>query len=134
MTHALGSGAEATLVVRRNGAPARTLTARVEPPPAQPAADSVTVTGRNPLAGATVINLSPAAALAEFRRWNPWFGDLPDAELGPALAVGKPAECRERIVALADRLGLEMPVLDLSGLDFASARETLEALPAGDIR
>jgi S1-C subfamily serine protease len=60
---ALGPGAEASLVVRRNGAPARTLAARVEPPPSQPAADSLTVTGRNPLAGATVINLSPAAAL-----------------------------------------------------------------------
>ncbi len=60
---ALAPGAEASLVVRRNGAPARTLTARLEPPPAQPAADSLTVTGRNPLAGATVINLSPAAAL-----------------------------------------------------------------------
>ena len=60
---ALGSGAEATLVIRRNGAAPRTLLARVEPPPAQPAADSVTVAGRNPLAGATVINLSPAAAL-----------------------------------------------------------------------
>ncbi|HEY2481349.1 MAG TPA: PDZ domain-containing protein, partial [Caulobacteraceae bacterium] len=60
---ALSPGAEASLVIRRNGAPARTLSARVEAPPAQPAASSVTVTGRNPLAGATVINLSPAAAL-----------------------------------------------------------------------
>jgi len=60
---ALGAGAEASLVVRRNGAAPRTLTARVESPPAQPPADSLTVTGRNPLAGATVINLSPAAAI-----------------------------------------------------------------------
>ena len=76
-----------------------------------------------------------ATALAEFRRWNPWFRDLSDAELAPALVVGKPAECRERI-AVAGRASsaLEMPVLDLSGLDADRAREALEALPAGDIR
>jgi hypothetical protein len=48
--------------------------------------------------------------------------------------VGKPAECRERIAALAAELDLEMPVLDLSGLDAQRAREALEALPAGEIR
>ena len=56
-------GAGASLIVRRNGAPARTLEARVEPAPATPAPDSLTVSGRNPFAGATVINFSPAAAL-----------------------------------------------------------------------
>ena len=60
---ALGPGAEARVVVRRNGAAARTLPIRVEAPPSQPAAEPLAVTGRNPMAGATVINLSPAAAL-----------------------------------------------------------------------
>ena len=78
--------------------------------------------------------LSAASALAEFRRWNPWFRDLSDAELSAGLVVGKPAECRERIAALAAQLDLEMPVLDLSGLDAARARGVLEALPAGEIR
>ena len=78
--------------------------------------------------------LSRSAALAEFRRWNPWFRDLPDTDLAPAIAVGKPAECRERIAMLAAELDLEMPVLDLSGLDPARAREALEVFPAGDIR
>jgi S1-C subfamily serine protease len=50
-------------VIRRNGAPARTITARVEAPPAQPAPETLVVTGRNPIAGATLINLSPAVAL-----------------------------------------------------------------------
>jgi S1-C subfamily serine protease len=59
----LTPGVDAALVVRRNGRPANTLQARVEPPPAQPPADSLTVTGRNPFSGATVINFSPAAAL-----------------------------------------------------------------------
>ncbi|MGH7023418.1 MAG: Do family serine endopeptidase [Caulobacteraceae bacterium] len=56
-------GAEAALLVRRNGGAARTLEARVEAPPELPAPDTLAVTGRNPLAGATVVNLSPAAAI-----------------------------------------------------------------------
>ena len=78
--------------------------------------------------------LSGAEALAGFRRWNPWYADLADAELEGALVVGSPAECRERVVAASRQLGLEMPVLDLSGLEAGAAREVLEALPAGDFR
>ena len=78
--------------------------------------------------------LSGSQALAEFRRWNPWFGGVLDAELAPALVIGKPDECGERIAALAAQLDLEMPVVDLSGLDAARAREVLEALPAGELR
>jgi len=51
-----------TLAVRRNGAPARVVEATIETPPAQPPADERTLAGVNPLAGATVANLSPAAA------------------------------------------------------------------------
>jgi len=78
--------------------------------------------------------LSTAEVLAEFRRWNPWFASLPDAEIAPNLAVGTPAECRERIEACVRAFDLEMPVLDLSGLDAEAARATLESLPAGKIR
>jgi Do/DeqQ family serine protease len=60
---AMKPGEGAQLVVRRNGAPAKTLEAQVESPPNQPAAEPLTVTGRNPFAGATVVNLSPAAAI-----------------------------------------------------------------------
>lgn len=78
---------------------------------------------------------TPAAeALEEFRRLNPWFGGLPDGEVLSALVVGEPAVCIERIGELARALELEMPVLDLSGLDAGEARETLEALPAGRFR
>jgi Do/DeqQ family serine protease len=38
------------------------VSARVEPPPATPAKDEQTLTGRNPLTGLTVVNLSPAVA------------------------------------------------------------------------
>jgi Do/DeqQ family serine protease len=60
---AMKPGHGAQLVVRRNGAPAKTVEARVDTPPGLPAAEPLTVTGRNPFAGATVVNLSPAAAI-----------------------------------------------------------------------
>jgi alkanesulfonate monooxygenase SsuD/methylene tetrahydromethanopterin reductase-like flavin-dependent oxidoreductase (luciferase family) len=73
----------------------------------------------------------PQTALQEFRRLNPWFADLPDAEVAPALVVGSAAHCRERLVALARDFGLDLPVIDLSGMDAAAARNTLEAIPGG---
>lgn len=73
----------------------------------------------------------PSAALREFRRLNPWFADLPDAEVLPALAVGDARSCRARLEALAAPLSLELPILDLTGADAATARVTLDAFPAG---
>jgi Do/DeqQ family serine protease len=55
-------GETVALVVRRNGGPPRTLSARTEAPPAEPPADARVISGRNPLAGAMVVNASPAAA------------------------------------------------------------------------
>lgn len=77
---------------------------------------------------------SERETLAEFRRWNPWFARIPDAELAGALPCGPAADCRARIRSIAASLALEMPVVDLSGLDAASSRAALEALPAGEIR
>ncbi len=47
--------------LRRNGA-ARTVRVSVDTPPAAPARDERTLAGREPLQGATVVNLSPATA------------------------------------------------------------------------
>jgi Do/DeqQ family serine protease len=54
-------GETVVLTVRRGG---QTISPRltVEPPPAVPAKDERVIAGQNPLAGATVVNLSPAAA------------------------------------------------------------------------
>lgn len=46
----------------RSGGKARTVEVKAERPPATPARDQRTLAGQQPLAGATVINLSPAAA------------------------------------------------------------------------
>jgi S1-C subfamily serine protease len=58
----LAPGATASLVVRRAGGAPRTVEARLATPPDTPPKDQQTLAGRNPLNGATVINLSPSAA------------------------------------------------------------------------
>jgi len=55
-------GETVPLVVRRSDGRDQTLSLRAEPPPASPAKDQRTLTGRNPFDGATVVNLSPAVA------------------------------------------------------------------------
>jgi Do/DeqQ family serine protease len=53
---------ESMSVQVRKGGNLRTVQVRLEAPPSTPARDERTLAGREPLAGATVINLSPAAA------------------------------------------------------------------------
>ncbi|HSZ50032.1 MAG TPA: Do family serine endopeptidase [Caulobacteraceae bacterium] len=59
----LRPGESAQLTVRR-GATSLLPRLTVEPPPTVPAEDKRTIAGQNPLAGATVVNLSPASAIA----------------------------------------------------------------------
>jgi Do/DeqQ family serine protease len=58
-THRIGD--QVRLTVRRHGA-SEQLTLRAAAPPANPARDERVIAGRNPLQGATVVNLSPAVA------------------------------------------------------------------------
>jgi Do/DeqQ family serine protease len=58
----LAPGTSVSLVVRRAGGAERTLSVRLATPPDTPAKDEHTLSGANPFNGATVINLSPAAA------------------------------------------------------------------------
>lgn len=71
----------------------------------------------------------PALA-REFRAANPWFRDVSDAELPEALVAGSGAACRERLAEIRERLGVELPVVDLSGLAHDAARHALEVLAA----
>jgi alkanesulfonate monooxygenase SsuD/methylene tetrahydromethanopterin reductase-like flavin-dependent oxidoreductase (luciferase family) len=75
----------------------------------------------------------PAAALAEFRRFNPWFARLPDPEVSGALLAGPGAACAARLRDLCGRLRMDLPVLDLSGLAYPEACRALEEIPAGGI-
>jgi alkanesulfonate monooxygenase SsuD/methylene tetrahydromethanopterin reductase-like flavin-dependent oxidoreductase (luciferase family) len=72
----------------------------------------------------------PAAAVTRdaFRRWHPWFRDLPDAELGEAIVAGPVGWCRDRIGALRTDLGIDLPVLDVVGLDHRAAAAAIESL------
>ena len=72
--------------------------------------------------------LDRAAALTEYRRFNPWFDSLPDAEVAPALVIGGAAECRERLSELATELRLDRVVVDLSGLDAGATRDALQGV------
>ncbi|HEY5071445.1 MAG TPA: Do family serine endopeptidase [Caulobacteraceae bacterium] len=56
------AGDSLELGVRRNGGSLRTLAVSIAAPPAVPAPDPRAITGRNPLSGASVANLSPASA------------------------------------------------------------------------
>lgn len=60
-THRIGDTVKLTV---RRGAGTQQLTLRAEAPPSSPARDERVIAGRNPLQGATVVNLSPAVAEA----------------------------------------------------------------------
>jgi len=53
---------DAVAIKVRHAGQLRTVSLRTERPPATPAPDQRTLAGRNPLAGATVVNVSPASA------------------------------------------------------------------------
>jgi alkanesulfonate monooxygenase SsuD/methylene tetrahydromethanopterin reductase-like flavin-dependent oxidoreductase (luciferase family) len=71
---------------------------------------------------------SEAAVRAAYRRWNPWFGAVPDEELAEAIVAGPAGQCRERLNAIRGQLGIDLPVLDLTGLDRAGAERVMENL------
>jgi alkanesulfonate monooxygenase SsuD/methylene tetrahydromethanopterin reductase-like flavin-dependent oxidoreductase (luciferase family) len=69
-----------------------------------------------------------AAVRAEYRRWNPWFASVPDAELREAIVAGPAGSCRRRLGEIRTDLGIDLPVLDLAGLDRAGAERVMEEL------
>jgi alkanesulfonate monooxygenase SsuD/methylene tetrahydromethanopterin reductase-like flavin-dependent oxidoreductase (luciferase family) len=68
------------------------------------------------------------AVRAQFRRLCPWFASVPDEDLTEAIIAGSPRECRERIAAVRSELGVDLPVIDLSGLERSACEHALEAL------
>jgi alkanesulfonate monooxygenase SsuD/methylene tetrahydromethanopterin reductase-like flavin-dependent oxidoreductase (luciferase family) len=67
---------------------------------------------------------------AAYRRHCPWFPELAPTERERALLWGDPAEWAARLAALCAELEIQLPVLDLSGLDEASALRALSGLRA----
>lgn len=62
---------------------------------------------------------------AAFRRWNPWFADVPDAELHEAVLAGPAGDCRTRLAAIRRGLRIDLPVLDLAGLSRPEAERVM---------
>ena len=109
-------GDQIRLQVRRGGA-LQSLTARAEPAPATPARDERVVTGRNPLGGATVVNLSPAVA----------------EELGADPFSGKGVLVTKVGPGAAANVGIQPGDLirSINGRPIASTSELQSALAAG---
>ncbi len=70
----------------------------------------------------------PTRAFDEYRRLNPWFGELSDDECATATIVGSAEHCQTRLASLADELALDFPVIDLSGLDAAASHVALKGM------
>jgi alkanesulfonate monooxygenase SsuD/methylene tetrahydromethanopterin reductase-like flavin-dependent oxidoreductase (luciferase family) len=68
------------------------------------------------------------AVEAEFRERNPWFAKIGAEELAEGLVWGDAARCGERVMEIRQVLGIDLPILDLTGLDAPATRRTLEAL------
>ena len=75
----------------------------------------------------------PAGAFDEYRRLNPWFGELSDQECAAATVVGSAERCRTRLASLADELALDFPVIDLSGLDAAASHAARGGMAPGKL-
>lgn len=72
------------------------------------------------------------AAAKDYRRLCPWFSELPDRSLADALLWGEAERCRDGLVRVREELGVDVPILDLAGLDETEALRTLEALAPAD--
>jgi hypothetical protein len=73
-------------------------------------------------------NSDLSAALASFRRLNPWFHWISDAEITASLVVGSGEECWAKIATFARDLQLSLPIIDLSGLEADESHRCLEQL------
>jgi alkanesulfonate monooxygenase SsuD/methylene tetrahydromethanopterin reductase-like flavin-dependent oxidoreductase (luciferase family) len=71
--------------------------------------------------------IDAAASFREYRRLNPWFQSIPEAELAGGMLLGTADRCRAGLSELAARLRLDWPVLDLSGLGAEASLRNLEA-------
>ncbi len=68
------------------------------------------------------------ALLAAFRRFHPWFADVADADVPRAVLCGGPESARAQLASMRDEFGLDLPVVDLTGLPLAAAEAALEEL------
>ena len=76
---------------------------------------------------------SDPALVGEFRRFHPWFADVPDAQIPHATLCGGAPAARAQLARLRRELALDLPIVDLTGLPRPDAEAALEALAPGAI-
>ncbi len=77
--------------------------------------------------------LAPAdpSLLAGFRRFHPWFADVSDVDVPRAVLCGGAAAARAQLERMRSDFGLELPIVDVTGLPAAEAAAALAALAPG---
>jgi alkanesulfonate monooxygenase SsuD/methylene tetrahydromethanopterin reductase-like flavin-dependent oxidoreductase (luciferase family) len=91
---------------------------------------------RNPREIARVLQIFARPGLAgsdpqllrAFRRFHPWFADVRDADVPRAVLCGGSAAARAQLARMRRELALDLPVVDLTGLEPEPAEEALAAL------
>jgi alkanesulfonate monooxygenase SsuD/methylene tetrahydromethanopterin reductase-like flavin-dependent oxidoreductase (luciferase family) len=68
------------------------------------------------------------ALLAAFRRFHPWFSDVPDADVPRAVLCGGADAARAQLGRLRRDLTLDLPVVDVTGLPASEADAALVTL------
>jgi alkanesulfonate monooxygenase SsuD/methylene tetrahydromethanopterin reductase-like flavin-dependent oxidoreductase (luciferase family) len=68
------------------------------------------------------------ALIAAFRRFHPWFTDLPDLDVPRAVLCGGAEAARKQLARMRRDFGLDLPVVDVTGLPRAEAEAALAAL------
>jgi len=64
--------------------------------------------------------------LAQFRRFHPWFADVPDTDVCRAVLCGGREAARAQLARMRSELALDLPVVDLTGLAPAAAADALD--------
>jgi alkanesulfonate monooxygenase SsuD/methylene tetrahydromethanopterin reductase-like flavin-dependent oxidoreductase (luciferase family) len=68
------------------------------------------------------------ALLGAFRRFHPWFADVPDADVPRAVLCGGAEAARAQLARMRRDLALDLPVVDVTGLPASEADAALVAL------
>jgi alkanesulfonate monooxygenase SsuD/methylene tetrahydromethanopterin reductase-like flavin-dependent oxidoreductase (luciferase family) len=68
------------------------------------------------------------APLADFRRLNPWFAEIPDEPIAAGLLCGGMEQARAKLAAATRRMRLDLPVVEVTGLPIDAAQHALDAL------
>jgi len=95
-------------------------------------AEACAVLGRDPRSVGRSLwiftRLGPRPPEVEFRNSNPWFAEIDREEIQEGLVWGDAARCGQRILEIRQALGIDLPILDLTGLDALATHRSLEAL------